>query len=188
MFRCAGFIDSFHVRGGRFEVSVVRFMVGFITVCSADWLGLKENGRYANSLDLNVIQMKVSTVQIDVFENSASICRQQRDGFYEGFKTRRICRQQFEDVEEGGRESTDTEEALGNQKKEEIEIERSAPQQSETRLSTYEVVQLVPQDFYCISTPISATVELSHEHYLAQLHFQCCLPGCMLNCISETRK
>jgi len=117
MFRCAGFIDSFHVRGGRFEVSVVRFMVGFITVCSADWLGLKENGRYANSLDLNVIQMKVSTVQIDVFENSASICRQQRDGFYEGFKTRRICRQQFEDVEEGGRESTDTEEALGNQKK-----------------------------------------------------------------------
>ena len=73
-------------------------------------------------------------------------------------------------------------------KKEEIEIERSAPQQSETRLSTYEVVQLVPQDFYCISTPISATVELSHEHYLAQLHFQCCLPGCMLNCISETRK
>lgn len=42
---------------------------------------------------------------------------------------------------------------------------RSVPQQSETKQSTYEVVQLVPQDFYCISNPISATVELSHEHY-----------------------
>lgn len=93
-------------------------------------------------------------------------------------------------MEEEGRESTEREGSTGKseKKKREIEIERYAPQQSETRQSTYEAVQLVPQDFYCISTPISATVELSHEHYLAQLHFQCCLPGCMLNCISATRK
>jgi len=39
MFCRGGFRDSFHVGGGGFEVGVVRFMVGFITVCIADGLG-----------------------------------------------------------------------------------------------------------------------------------------------------
>jgi hypothetical protein len=50
--------------------------------------------------------------------------------------------------------------------------ERIAPQQSETRQSTYVVVKLALQDFYCISIPISAIVELSLVHHLAQLHCQ----------------
>lgn len=65
--------------------------------------------------------------------------------------------------------------------------ERIAPQHSETRQSTYVVVKLALQDFYCISIPISATVELSLVHHLAQLHCQDYSSEDMQNYISETK-
>jgi hypothetical protein len=48
-------------------------------------------------------------------------------------------------------------------------------------------VKLALQDFYCISIPISATVELSPVHHLAQLHCQDYSPEDMQNYISETK-
>ena len=72
-------------------------------------------------------------------------------------------------------------------KKKSIWKERCLPRQPETRQSTYAVVQLVPQGFYCVSTPIVAAVELSLLRHLAQLHCQDYPPGDMQNCISEAR-
>jgi hypothetical protein len=48
-------------------------------------------------------------------------------------------------------------------------------------------VKLALQDFYCISIPISATVELSLVHHLAQLHCQDYSPEDMQNYMSETK-